>query len=294
MPTLIALGVVILYPLFIVIDLSLHNVSMANFATGLSKFVGLENYHRLLLNEDFQSSLLKTLLFVVFALSLELTIGMAMALIFNKGFVGKRVFSTLLLMATMLTPIVIALMWRYMLNSEIGIINYMIRLVFGNAPAWLGSPLLSFITIVLIDVWWATPFVFLILIAGLAALPSEAFDAAKIDGASGLQTFRYVTLPMLRPVIMVLVLIRVMDGLKTFDVIYGLTGGGPGTATQLVNLYLYKYAFKRIDLSGAASAAVLLIIVIVILSYILFKFLTGEQKQFRIPFLKIFWKREKS
>ena len=277
-PAVIALALVIVYPLAVAIRLSLHRVTMVNMTASTWPYVGLGNFTRLLSQVHFQNAAWRTLLYVGAVVILETIAGMLLALAFNRDFRGKNFFSVLLLTATMITPIAIALIWRFMLNTEIGVVNYVIRSILNAAPSWLGSKHLAFLCIVGIDVWWTTPFMFLIFSAGLAALPTEPYEAARIDGASDFQTFTIITIPLMRPVIMVAILIRTMDALKSFDIIYGLTNGGPGTATELLSLYLYKYAFKRVDMGGAAAAAMMVLVVVAVLSYGLFSMLGTNRR----------------
>jgi multiple sugar transport system permease protein len=270
-PTVIILGLVIIYPLIVTVNLSLHRINIINMYTDQKPFVGLANFAAMLMNADFLHSLWRSFLFVFIVVALEVILGMLLALMFQRDFPGKNIFSTLLLCATMVTPIAISLMWRFMLNQEIGIINYLFNLVFQISPSWLGSTTLAFGSIILIDIWWCTPFTFLIFMAGLSSLPAEPYEAAKIDGTTPWQVFRFVTLPLMKPIIVIVTLIRTMDALKSFEMIYGLTNGGPGTSTELISFFLYKYAFKRVDLGGGAAISLIMLVIVACLSYTLFR-----------------------
>lgn len=276
-PTIIILGLVIIYPLVVTVNLSLHQVNILNMHADTKPFIGLANFASMLTNVDFLHSVWRSFLFVFIVVSLEVILGMLLALMFQRDFVGKNFFSTLLLCATMVTPIAISLMWRFMLNQEIGVINYLFQLLFHISPSWLGSTTLAFVSIIMIDIWWCTPFAFLIFMAGLSSLPAEPYEATKIDGATAWQAFRFVTLPLMKPIIVIVTLIRTMDALKSFDMIYGLTNGGPGTSTELISFFLYKYAFKRVDLGGGAAVSLIMLVIIACLSYILFRNLGNNE-----------------
>jgi multiple sugar transport system permease protein len=162
----------------------------------------------------------------------------------------------------MATPVVIGVIWRFMVNPDFGIINYLLSLVHLPGPDWLGKPGLAMATIIAADVWLSTPFVTIILIAGISSLPIEPFEAATVDGASSWQSFFYITLPLLSPVIWVAVMFRLIDALKRFDSIVIMTAGGPGNATETLNLFAYSNTFTMMDAGYGSALAVLLFLLI--------------------------------
>jgi multiple sugar transport system permease protein len=175
---------------------------------------------------------------------------------------GRRVFVTLLMIPAVMTPLVIGLMYNFLFNAQFGLFTYIITLLHIPLPqGLLGNPATAFPTLIFTDVWEWTPFMALLLLAGLQALPQEPFEAARVDGASGWKILRYLTLPMLKPILIVAVLFRSVEAFKEFDKVYILTGGGPGSATDVIDLFTYRTAFMNWDMSyGAAIGMVLFII----------------------------------
>ncbi len=167
----------------------------------------------------------------------------------------------------MITPVAVGLFWRMLLNTQYGVVNYLLGLLGIPRQTWLSDPKLALISIVIVQVWWGVSFVFLILLGGLSALPKEPYESAYLDGASKIQTFRYITLPLLKPVLTVIATLRIIDAIKEFDIIYMLTGGGPGDATRVFTLELFVTAFERGEYGVAAAEAIILLIIIIVLTY---------------------------
>jgi multiple sugar transport system permease protein len=222
-------------------------------------FVGVDNYRRLLGDGLVWESALTTLKFVVAAVSIEFALGFAVALLFYSYLMQRRFALTLLLVPMMLAPVAVGLLWKLMLQGDYGMLAYYLRKVglLGDQTAVLGDPDLALAAVVLIDIWQWTPFVTLVMLAGLLSLPREPFEAAIMDGAGRLRVFRDVTVPLLRPVIGLVLLLRGIDAFKEFDKVFILTGGGPGTATELLSVYIYRVAFRDWDLGYAAVCAVM-------------------------------------
>lgn len=237
-----------------------------------SIFVGLQNYMNILTDGSIRHDFLITLFFVAVAVGLELIIGMVLALALAPQTLGNSIASTLLLLPFAVTPAVSALLWQQLLNPNYGWIDfYLQRLgIIGQPIQWLSSPTTAWVALIGLDVWQWTPFVALILMAGLQGLPKEPQEAATIDGATGLQMFWYVTLPLLMPFVAIAVLLRVVQAFKTFDTVQILTGGGPGTSTEIINLTLYRVGLQNFQI-GAASALgiVFLILLLVVVSRLL-------------------------
>jgi multiple sugar transport system permease protein len=263
-PAFIALIAVLIYPLGYALWLSFHQWTLRTFRQGVP-FVGFQNYIDIFSNPDFLNSLKITFTFVFCAISIEFVLGMGLALLLNHDLKGKNFYRAMILLPMMCTNVVIGLTWRLLLNYQYGLVNYYIGRVGIPPVEWLSSPQVAMASVVLVDVWNTTSFVALMLLAGLQSLPEEPFEAAKIDGASGWQTFFYLTLPLLRPFILVALLWRFIDTFRIFDVIYLLTAGGPARVTETVSIYVYRYGFQSFNLGiAAASSFTMLLIMLVI------------------------------
>src|SRR5262249_1334600 len=225
-PAIAVLLALSLYPLFYLIRVSFE-------PGGGEGSWSLRNFSRLATDGFFRSALLHTLIYAVAALTLEFVIGLGLALIADRPLRGRGVFRAIVLIPMMLPPVVVGVIWRLMLNPDFGAINGTLKAVGVNTQSmtWTASPLLAMLSVIAVDVWQWTPFMFLVLLAGLQAIPQEPYEAATIDGASAYQMFRDITLPMLKPAILIALLLRTMDLLRVFDQIYILTEGGPGFAT---------------------------------------------------------------
>ncbi len=190
-------------------------------------------------------------------------------MLFSDEFRGRGVVRTLIVLPLMISPVVAGLIWRFMYNTDRGMVNYLLYLIGIDKVDWLGQQASAMPAVMVADIWQWTPFVALILMAAIQALPDEPFEAALIDGASKWQMFRYLTLPMIRPALMVSILIRTMDSFKIFDLIYVLTLGGPGVSTQVLGLYTYKWGFKFFQMGYASALSYLMIFMMVIIANII-------------------------
>ncbi len=266
-PAVLILGGLIIYPFLFNLNLSVHNASIFNIRSGDFEFVGLKNYIDTFKDPFVQKSLLRTFYFSATTVILQLVLGMIAALAFHTDFRGKSILMPLALAPMMITPVAVGLFWRMLLNSKWGLINYLLSLINIPPQSWLADQRLAFFAIIIVQVWWGVSFVFLILLGGLSALPKEPYESAMIDGATSLQTFRYITLPLLKPVIMVVATIRIIDALREFDIIYTLTGGGPGDSTRVFTLELFQIAFERGNYGMAAAQAIILLCIILILTF---------------------------
>jgi multiple sugar transport system permease protein len=203
----------------------------------------------------------------------SLVLGMMIALMLNKKFAGRWLIQSIIPLPLMVAPVIAAIMIRWMFNDQFGVVNAILDL-FGVAPiAWLTQRWTAFLVILLTDVWLWTPWFALILLAGLQSLPPEPFEAAQIDAAGPWRTFRYITLPMLRPVIVVCVVIRSIDAFRTFDIIWTISGGGPARATEVFSIYAYVESFQFLNLGRGSAAAVIGALIIVIFAMVLYRVL---------------------
>jgi multiple sugar transport system permease protein len=204
------------------------------------RFVGLGNYLQLATDPEFGRAVVVTTLFTVGSVAVEFLVGLALALLFAQPIRFLRPLRVLLLLPLFIVPVVGATMWRVIFHPELGVLNYYLNLAGFGRPAWLGDPTLALVSITLVDAWRTIPFMFLVLYAGLEMLPTELYEAAAVDGASRWQSFRHVTVPLLTYIMLVALLIRGMDAFREFDIIFVLTGGGPGTATQTIQMLNYR------------------------------------------------------
>jgi multiple sugar transport system permease protein len=237
-------------------------------------WVGLGNYMHVLRDSDFLGIVLpNTFGFMIASVICSLLLGLLVALMLNRRFPGRWLVQTLVLLPLMVAPVIAAIMIRWMFNDQFGVVNAVLEAL-GIAPiSWLTQRWTAFLVILLTDVWLWTPWFALILLAGLQSLPSEPFEAAQIDAAGAWRTFRYITLPMLRPVIVVCVVIRSIDAFRTFDIVWTISGGGPARATELFSIYAYVESFQFLNLARGSAAAVIGAVIIVVFAFILYRLL---------------------
>lgn len=270
-PALILLTGVMIYPLLYVLYLSLHRKLLI---FNLSKFVGLENYFFLWTDERFWNALKNTLFFTITSVSLELILGLSLALILNKPFKGRGLVRAMVLLPWAIPTVVTAKMWEWIYNADFGLLNFLS----GAKINWLGDPSWALLAAILADVWKTTPFVVILLLAGLQILPQEIYQAARVDGASWWACLRQITLPLLKPVILVVLIFRSLDAFRVFDVIYVLTGGGPANTTETLSIYAYKVLFQTLQFGYGSALAVVIFLGVGGLSVIYIKVLSREGK----------------
>jgi multiple sugar transport system permease protein len=238
------------------------------FADG---FVGLENYRTLLTDDRFWSSLLVSLVYTGSTVVLQVALGLALALLVMDMKRGQGWFRIVAILPVVLSPAVVGMIWRtFMLAPEFGIVDYLAINAGLGSKNWLGDPLLAMISVIVIHTWQWTPFAFMVLLASLASLPEDIYEAARLDRATAWQRFRRITLPLLRPAIVMVVIMRTMVALTAFAAIFTVTGGGPGTATEILNLYAYRKSFTELSIGYGSALAVALLIVTLLISGVLF------------------------
>ena len=282
-PSIGLLVVLLLGPFIYMVAISFTDLSFALPGRD-GNFVGFDNYRRLMQDDPvFWSSFRTTMVFVFGVVSIEFVLGFALALILFHHIQRRRVVLTLLLIPMMLAPVAVGLMWKLMLQGEFGMLTYYLRAIglMGPQTALLGDYRLVLATVMAIDVWEWTPFVTLVILAGLLALPREPFEAAIMDGAGTWRIFRDITVPLLRPIIALVLLLRGIDAFKEFDKVFILTGGGPGTATELLSIYTWRVNFRQWDLGYGAVSAFMVYLVVLILCAVFYKavyWTEGRQK----------------
>lgn len=235
---------------------------------GQPEFIGFENFTEAFGDERVWNGIWVMIYFSGASLALEMALGLAIALYFNRNFRGSELVQAIYIIPFAATPVAVALIWRIMLNPEIGVLNYLLALV-GVPPAlWVSSEQMVIPTLVLVDVWKWTPMITLIVLAGLKSLPVGPFEAARIDGANIFQIFRFITLPLIRPVLIAALMLRSLDNLKEFDMIYTITQGGPGTASETLYLYSYNVGFGFFK-AGYGSALMVIVFLVVLVFNVL-------------------------
>lgn len=228
-----------------------------------AKFIGFGNYKRMFADPTFWNSIGKTAYQVIGTVSGQMVLGMGIALLLSRKFRGVGLLRSLYIIPMMITPVVAGLLWRILFNPDSGAINYYLSLIGIHGPNWLGDPRTAMPSIILTDLWFSTPFVGIILLAGILSIPTEIFEAARVDGASPTKIFWNITLPLLRPMIFLALLFRLMDAMKRFDSIYVMTGGGPGNSTETLDLHVYFAAFENLQVGySAAMGCVLLVLIL--------------------------------
>ena len=277
LPVVIFLALVSMVPVIIALTDSFRNMSLTDVSQH-GEFIGLDNY-RLALSggSNLYHSLWLTLIFVVIAVPLEFVLGLALAVILNREFRGRRFWITILLIPTMIAPVVVGMIWRFMLMPSFGFLTYYLNQLglFQSIPLF-SSPATAFAALIVVDVWEWTPFMMLFMLAGLFSIPQDPIEAAHIDGASRWQIFRYIELPLLRPMIILSLLFRSIDASKTFDIVHVLTEGGPGNSTELISVFAFRTSFVAWDLGIGAAVCLLIAFASLLIASIFYKIVSHE------------------
>ena len=270
-PTVLIVSAIILFPITFAIISSFFDYTLIN--KSFNNFIGIDNYLNSIKDEQLLNSIIVTFFFVILVVLFEFLLGFFIALILNSIDKFKSIYYFILLLPLLINPIVVGLIWRMFLHPQLGILNYLLSLISIDPINWLGNPKMAFITIIFVDIWHQVSFMIILLLAGLSAIPKEPYEAARSDGAGMLNCFIHITLPYMRPVIIVTILIRLIFAIKTYDLIYIMTKGGPGDATDLISYYIYRSAFISLNLGEAAAMSTILLFIIIILTLPLFKYM---------------------
>lgn len=271
LPLLILFLGLTIYPLIYMIYMSFHQYSLASWEE--PRFIGWENYREILRDRTASSSVSFTLFLLFTAVPLEILLGIGIAFLIRDVW-GERALRSSLIIPMTIPPVVAGIAWKMLYNYEFGPINYFLSLFGLPKVSWLGSQFFARLGVLLIDVWQWTPFIFLVIYAGLQSIPRDVVEASLVDGASGWSAMRYIELPLLRPLIWVTLIIRVIDVLKLFDIVYMVTFGGPGSATHSYSFYIYKVGISfGWDVGYASALSVILLLVVTILTNLLIRFL---------------------
>jgi multiple sugar transport system permease protein len=274
-PAAVVVFILMVFPVFYTLYMSLHSW----FASSVTapEFIGLQNFKRAFTEDErFRNAVFLTLYFTALATAMQLVLGVALALLLNRPFRAKGFFRSIFLLPMVATPVAIALVWMMMYNPTLGVMNYLVGLVGLGPYKWVSDARIVIPALAIVDTWEWTPLITLITLAGLATLPLEPYESALIDGATPAQMFWRITLPLLRPTIMVALLFRSIDCLKTFDIIYVMTAGGPGFASETLNVYTFQVGLFYFHIGYASSLIVILFALVLGVSLVLIKVRRGS------------------
>lgn len=258
-PTWIFLALVVLIPFFYGVYISFLNINLASFLP--PSFVGFDNYQTVLAASETWSTLRITLIITFIGLLTQIPIGILLALVLHENLRGTKIFRSILITPMLLTPVAVGLTYRFMFDTDLGVINWALGSIGIEKVNWLGSQTSALFAIIIVDSWQSIPFVMLLVLAALTAISPSLYEAARVDGASASQIFRRITLPLITPTLLVITMIKIMDFLKLFDTLFILTRGGPGNATTTLGLWTYKTGFVFLEFSRAAALGVMITII---------------------------------
>lgn len=262
LPGLIFLSLIFVIPLFYALGITFFKWNLLRPDLGI-RFVGFENYIKILSNSFVWETIGRTFYFVIAAVFTELIIGVSVALFLNRDFFGSRIVSSILLIPFMMAPIVVGFAWRFLLNNDFGPLPAFFQKVglgFLISPPLLANPNLVLPVLIIVDIWQFTPFVVLVVLAGLKSLPLEPYEAALIDGATPWQQFWKITIPLLKPSLLVAMVIRTLTALRIFDTVMIMTGGGPGSSTEVLSYFGYRLAFQSYEMGKAGTVGFIVMI----------------------------------
>lgn len=275
LPALLLLVVTTTVPLVYLLWTSLQRIDLS--MPWLTGFAGLENYAQLGGDRRFWSSLWLTFVYTGTTVVLQVVVGLGLALLVMQVRAGQALLRVAAILPIVLAPVVAGLFWRSLvLAPDFGILDFVTRALGLGSFNWLGDPQLALVSVIAIHTWQWTPFAFLVLLASLAALPPDIYEAARLDRAGPWQRFRYITLPLIRPAIVIVVILRMVTALSAFAAIYAATGGGPGSATEILNLYAYRLSFTELSLGFGAAVATVLLVITLAVSFGLFALRRGR------------------
>lgn len=266
LPAMIWILAFTIFPLLYAIYTSLYSFRFGTF----NQFVGLTNYVRLFTDQNLRFALGITFIFVMVTVAVEMLLGFGLALLFNREIRGKNVFRAIMTLPLFATPVAMGYLGITLYYESNGPINSFLNFLFGTGVPWLSSPNWAPVAVMIIDIWQWTPFVFLVSLAGLQGLPEDLYEAARVDGGSGFKLFRFITLPLMTPILWLILLLRLVEAFKVFDIPASLTLGGPGRATELYSLFTYRTALRFFDHGYAATQGFLLLFIVMLIVSLLY------------------------
>lgn len=269
LPAVIFVVVMMVFPIIYTLFLSFTNW---NLTSGMPlSIVGFRSYLRVLKEPRFLDALARTFSFTGIAVAVETVLGLSLALLLNREFKGKSFMKLILLLPLVATPVAIGIVWNLFYDPTIGLMNFVVTSLGLPAQAWVSSAQTVIPSLALVDIWQWTPMITLITLAGLAGLSQEPYESARVDGASAVQIFTKITLPMIAPTLLTAMILRAIDALKTFDIIYAMTGGGPGYASETLNVMAFKYSFEYFRMGQSSVILVFLFLLVLTLSMIIMR-----------------------
>ncbi len=276
-PGLLVLILTTTFPLMYLVWSSFQTINLA--MPFLDGFAGVDNYVQMWSDSRFWHAIQLTAIYTVSSVTLQILIGLGLALLVMQIPAGQWIFRIVAILPIVLAPVVVGLFWRtLMLSPNFGLVDYFVQMLGFEQVNWLGAPTPALISVIIIHTWQWTPFAFLVLLASLASLPLDVYEAARIDRANAFQRFWHITLPLLRPAIVIVVIIRAMISLAAFAAIFAATGGGPGTASEILNLYAFKTSFVELNFGYGSALAVSLLVITMVVSGVLFHLRTARHK----------------
>ncbi len=273
-PTIVFLILINIFPLFYSLILSFADYSAISGKS--PDFIGIQNYREILHDPHIWESLYITMKYVIISVSGQLVVGFGIAMLLNRAIPFKGTITTLLMLPMMMSMAIVGLFWKLLYSPSWGIINYLLGL---EKFVWISNPKMALLAIAITDIWMWSPFVMLLSLAGLSAIPQHLYEAAAIDRASRWFTFRRITLPLVTPLLLIAVIFRTMEAFKTFDLAFIMTGGGPGTATEMISIKLYNMAFPQWQTGKSCALAYILLIMIIGISNIYIKYLNKAKER---------------
>lgn len=266
LPAMIWILLFTIFPLLYALYTSFYSFRYGQF----NQFVGLDNFGRLFTDRNLHADLRVTLVFVIVTVTAEMLLGFALAMLLNREMRGKNILRAIMILPLFATPVAVGYLGITLYYEQNGPINELIRFFGGSGVPWLSNPFWAQVAIILIDVWQWTPFVFLVALASLQSLPQDVYEAADVDGAAGWSAFRWVTLPLMAPTLWLILLLRLIEAFKVFDIPASLTLGGPGRATEVYSLFTYRTALRFFDHGYAAAQGFMLLLIVMVIVTILF------------------------
>jgi multiple sugar transport system permease protein len=279
LPAIFVFAVALFYPVFYGVRLSFFQWSFRDIYAQPPEFVGLRNYVEEFQNPQFLMSLRVTTVFIFATMVSELLVGLVLALLTERKTRGLTIFRTIFILPIMIAPVVVGVIWRYLYNANYGMINYFLGLLGAEPVLWLAQPATALASIIITDIWQWTPFVYLLLLAGLQTVPDENIEAAVVDGANYFQRLINVVLPIMKPIIGITIVLRLVDAMRGLVVMYIMTFGGPGLSTEVLSLHIYKTAFIGQRLGRASANAVVLILYMLIVALVLLGLFRTERRR---------------
>lgn len=276
-PALALLLFLSIFPLLWALYLSFTDYSVTRDVP--AQWVGFENYVDLLTSEAVQQRAITTTVYVIGAVGLQTLLGFTIAYLISRRLRGRGLMTTLFLTPMMLSPVVVGLFWKFMLDAQFGVINSFLTTLGLGQVEWLTNERLALLSVIIVDTWQWTPFIMLIALAGLTAVPKYLYEAAEIDRASEWFRFRRITLPLVWPLLLIAVLFRAIEAFRLFDLVYILTNGGPGAATETLSFHVYKTAFLGFDTGRASAYGILMVIVVIVLAQFYLRYLNRLQER---------------